>query len=92
MKCLLIFFNQTNILGPSLPVSLAAGFIVNDPQGGVVHIGGTVKQTFHVTQPMVYRLKDAGLNTKWELLPQTLKNPRHWFVAIPIPDEAVQCS
>ena len=71
-------------IGPYLPVGSSAHGIVEDPRGGVILIGGYVRNN------LLYRLKDGGLNSNWELMPQKLKVANYYFAVMIIPDKFVQ--
>ncbi len=68
--------------GPSLLSSVASAPMVEHPRGGVLMIIGKA----------IHHLAHAGPNANWEILPQTIKKARIWFVAFLVPDNIIHCS
>jgi len=66
-------------IGTSLPIISYVFNLVEDPRGGVILVGGPITA--------LYRLKHAGINANWELLPQKLKTGNYWLRSFIIPDE-----
>jgi len=78
-------------LGPSLPVSAGTASMVNDPQGGVIFIGGTYT-TYNNYQSKLYQLANAGSGVQWQVMVQALITPRMWLNAFLIPDSLANCA
>ena len=70
--------------GTSLPITTWAFNLVEDPRGGVIMVGG-----YNGVGPTtaLYRLKHAGIDVVWELMPQKLKTGNHWLRPFIIPDK-----
>ena len=64
--------------------------MVTSPNGdGVVLLGGYNSKAYKYSKAII-ELK--GTTLKWVTLNQTLRYPRKWHVALPIPDELTTCS
>ena len=64
--------------------------LVEDPQGGVILIGGSSQE-----QPfsdVLYKLSHAGYGAKWIELEQKLSVGSRYHIAILIPDNLVNCT
>ena len=80
--------NQVWKSGPMLPLDISGGFMLEHPRGGVLLIGGLLDGWKSLDT--IYHL--PSLTSKWELLPQKLKEPRHDFAAVVVPDDVTTCS
>ena len=69
--------------GPNLPQQKNMGAMVEDPDGGVLYLGGTYSKN-------IYRLIHA--QSQWIVMEQYLKALRSWPVAFLIPDEITNCT
>ena len=69
-----------------LPIGINHAAMVQDPQGGVILIGG-YSDKVHLNS--LYRLSD--IEAEWHLMKQTLKIARSYHSAVLIPDELVNC-
>ena len=75
--------------GPTLPISVSSLSLVEDQRGGVIALGGALPSG--MVNDLLYRLRNSEAD-KWELMPQKLKSPRKFFVAIIMPDYEVNCT
>ena len=75
--------------GPALPISVDGLSLVEDQRGGVIALGGALPSG--MVNDLLYRLRNSEAD-KWELMPQKLKSPRKFFVAIIMPDYKVNCT
>jgi len=57
--------------GPDLPFKISSASLVEDPTGGVILVGGASDETRHLKT--LFRLSDAGDESKWIEMPQKLK-------------------
>ena len=75
-----------------LPFNISHGFMLEHPKGGVLLMGGMVALSSNGWKSLdtIYHL--PSLTSKWELLPQKLKEPRHKFAAVAVPDDVTTCS
>jgi hypothetical protein len=63
--------------------------MVEDPNGGVVLIGGESKAASLDT---LYQLPHGGQDAKWTKMEQKLKTERFYHTAFLIPDNTADCS
>ena len=81
-------------LGPNLPYGIMYGAMVEHPKGGVLLVGGTIRledvHPYKAPLDTIYHL--ATLTGTWIKLPQKLKIPRYYHLALPIPNEITKCS
>ncbi len=79
--------------GPDFPTRVDRGKLIEDPTGGVIHVGG-VGSIGGVAADLVniYRLPHAGPDAKWIKMPQSLTIGRRNHVAFLVPDEYATCS
>jgi hypothetical protein len=75
--------------GPELPLSIVWSQMVEDPNGGVVLIGGESKATNLDT---LYQLPHGGQDSVWTKMEQKLKTERFYHTAFLISDNTVDCS
>ena len=64
--------------------------MVEDPNGGVVLIGGSSKSYQYLDT--LYQLPHGGEDAVWTKMEQKLKTGRYLHTAILVPDSAVDCS
>jgi hypothetical protein len=76
--------------GPELPIGILDPRMVEDPNGGVVLIGG--KLTSGENLDTLYQLPHGGQDAVWTKLEQKLKTGRNSHTAILVPDNIVECS
>ena len=69
--------------GPKLPEIIICGVMVEDPEGGLVYIGGRYSI-------QLYRLSDV--QSQWVVMEQSLNAFRPYPVAFLIPDEITNCT
>ena len=74
--------------GPKFPVPMQGSASFQDPRGGLIVIVGADSSGMDGS---LYRLRHAGLSANWEALVPKTKLGLHNTVAIPIPDEIVNC-
>ena len=74
--------------GPELPLSIVWSQMVEDPNGGVVLIGGESKAASLDT---LYQLPHGGQDAVWTKMEQKLKTGRFYHTAFLIPDNPVDC-
>jgi N-acetylneuraminic acid mutarotase len=72
--------------GHELPVGIAYSQMVEDPNGGVVLIGGQSELD------TLYQLPHGGQNAGWTKIEQKLKTERWLHTAFLVPDNIVDCS
>jgi len=70
--------------GPDLPFNIYGAAIVEDPEGGVILIGGESRSLFH--------LSHVGDGASWKEMPQKLQLGRRFLTAMMIPDHIVNCT
>jgi hypothetical protein len=75
--------------GPELPFGIGWSQMVEDPNGGVVLIGGESKATNLDT---LYQLPHGGQDAVWTKMEQKLKTERFYHTAFLIPYNIVDCS
>ena len=86
----MVFLNYLFIfvlLGPPLPKKLYVHEMFRFGHDLIV-IGG---QGYSGYSGSLYKLSCKNYKCKWQILTQELKTPRQEFVAIPIPDDFVNC-
>ena len=71
--------------GPELPYPICCSAIVEHPLGGVALIGGRANSSTLLNT--IYYLPHAGVDAKWELMPQKLQMARYYHTAFLVPDE-----
>ncbi len=76
--------------GPELPFHIGYSQMVEDPNGGVVLIGGTTYSLDNLDT--LYKLIHAGQDGAWTKMKQKLMTGRVWHTAFLIPDNIVDCS
>ena len=76
--------------GPSIPVPLRYGRLVEDPAGGIILTGGEVQES--PSYNSLYRLSHAGPDATWIEMPQKLQYTRAAHVAILVPVEITNCT
>jgi hypothetical protein len=76
--------------GPDLPFRIHAAQMVEDPDGGVVLVGGSADSTWY--HDTLYQLPHAGADARWIRMEQKLKFGRESHVAFLVPDDVVDCS
>jgi hypothetical protein len=74
--------------GPPLRFELRYGASVEDPDGGLILVGGQRSED----RSEIYRLPHAGPDAEWRLMKQALESPRFGHFALLVPDELVSCS
>ena len=77
-------------VGPPLPKTLW-GFEVVNIGLDIIVISGVHQFQLSNMSPDLFRLSCTNNICQWETLPQKLITPRAWFVAIPIPDDFIEC-
>jgi hypothetical protein len=77
------------IEGSNLNAEIYASQMVEDPNGGVILVGGTSDSI--PFEDTLYRLPHGGAGAVWIKMDQKLKIGRYWHVAILIPDYMVEC-
>jgi len=76
--------------GPDLPFGIQGGAMVEDPEGGVILIGGQSPSNFYLDN--LFRLSHVGDGASWKEMPQKLQFGRRYLTAIMIPDHIVNCT
>jgi N-acetylneuraminic acid mutarotase len=76
--------------GPELPFGISASQMVEDPNGGVVLIGGYSKANPNLDT--LYQLPHGGQDAVWTKMEQKLKSGRRLHTAFLVPDDIVDCS
>ncbi len=76
--------------GPELPFSISASQMVEDPNGGVVLIGGYSEANPNLDT--LYQLPHGGEDAVWTKMEQRLKSGRRLHTAFLVPDNIVDCS
>ena len=77
-------------LGPELPVKIHRSTLVEDPQGGVVLVGGEAFGETFVDR--LFWLPHVGPNSQWQTLPVRLNSGRFWHVSVMMPSNSFNCS
>ena len=77
-------------LGPKLPISYYGHSLVQDPNGGVILLGGM--KGANIVTNQIYRLNDAGPTSNWMLLGQTLGAATYYLVAFSFLDSMINCT
>jgi hypothetical protein len=75
--------------GPDLPFGIIDASLVEDSEGGVILVGGESRDDQYLQT--LFRLSDAGDQTKWVELPQKLKTGRKAHTAFLVPDQHATC-
>jgi hypothetical protein len=75
--------------GHALPLGIYLSQMVEDPNGGVVLIGGSSSSTVHLDT--LYHLPHGGLDAVWTKMEQKLKIGRWQHTAFLVPDNSVEC-
>ncbi len=75
--------------GPPLPTSMYSSRMVEDPNGGVILVGGI--SDLNGFEDSLYRLPHGGAGAVWIKMDQKLKIGRYWHVAILVPDYIIEC-
>ncbi len=68
---------------------ITAASLVEDPDGGVLLIGGFTEKDIKV-HDTIYKL--SSLEDDWKELPKKLKTPRFGHTAFFVPDNVVNCN
>ncbi len=76
--------------GPNLPFGITHAQMVEDPNGGVVLVGGESYHTDYLDT--LYQLPHGGEEAVWIKMEQKLKIGRNSHVAFLVPDDVVDCS
>jgi hypothetical protein len=76
--------------GPELPLSIWFSQMVEDPNGGVVLIGGYSPSD--VILDTLYHLPHGGQDAVWTKMEQKMKTGRQEHTAFLVPDDVVDCS
>ncbi len=76
--------------GPQLPINILASQMIEDPNGGVILVGGISDLT--INEDSLYQLQHGGVGAVWTKMEQKLKIGRYWHVAFLVPDYMVDCS
>jgi N-acetylneuraminic acid mutarotase len=77
-------------MGPRLPMGILSSKMVEDPNGGVILIGGLSDS--NVYENSLFQLAHGGEDAVWTKMDQKLKIGRYWHVAFLVPDYMVDCS
>jgi len=75
--------------GPDLPFGIRGAAMVEDPEGGVILIGGDASIGHQET---LLHLSHVGDGASWKEMPQKLQLRRRYLTAIMIPDHIVNCT
>ncbi len=75
--------------GPQLPFGISASKMIEDPNGGVILIGGT--SDLNAFEDFLYQLPHGGAGAVWIRMEQKLKIARFFHVAFLVPDTLVDC-
>ena len=81
-------------VGPPLPKTLWGFEVVNIGLDIIVISGAhelQLSNNHFNRSPDLFRFSCTNNVCQWETLPQKLVTPRVWFVAIPIPDDFIEC-
>ena len=80
--------------GPELPFGIKLSQMVEDPNEGVILIGGQSrdKDSSMVILDILYQLPHGGQDAVWTKMEQKLKVGRRIHVAFLVPDNIVDCS
>jgi len=76
--------------GPDLPFGIYVGAMVEDPEGGVILIGGASPSNSYLDT--LFRLSHVGDGAIWKEMPQNLQLGRYFLTAMMIPDHTVNCT
>jgi hypothetical protein len=76
--------------GPGLPFEIDKAQMVDDPNGGVVLVGGS--SDYDEILDTLFQLPHGGEDAEWIELEQTLNVGRRSHVAFLVPDNIVDCS
>ena len=76
--------------GPELPFSILYSQMVEDPNGGVVLIGGSPSSIDALET--LHQLPHVGKDAVWAKMEQKLKTGRRRHTAVLVPDNIVECS
>jgi hypothetical protein len=76
--------------GPDLPFGIAYAQMVEDPNGGVVLVGGRSNSKRHLDT--FYQLPHGGTDAVWTKMEQKLKVGRNAHAAFLVPDDITECS
>ncbi len=76
--------------GPQLPIGINSSPMIEDPNGGVIIVGGYSLLEANVDS--LYHLPHGGTDAVWTKLAQKLKIGRYWHVAFLVPEFMVDCS
>jgi N-acetylneuraminic acid mutarotase len=76
--------------GPDLPFGIYGAAMVEDPEGGVILIGGYSSSNKNLDT--LFRLSDVGDGASWKEMPQKLQLGRYYPTAMMIPDHIVNCT
>jgi hypothetical protein len=76
--------------GPDLPFGIDLAQMVEDPNGGVVLVGG--RSDFYRYLDTLYQLPHGGADAVWTKMEQKLKIARRDHVAFLVPDDVVDCT
>jgi hypothetical protein len=76
--------------GPELPFGIVDSQMVEDPNGGVVLIGGESPSVGNLDT--LYQLPHGGQDAIWTKMEQKMKTGRHCHTAFLVPDNIVDCS
>jgi hypothetical protein len=76
--------------GPELPFGIYKSQMVEDQNGGVVLIGGSLDSVLNLDT--LYQLPHGGQDAVWTKMEQKMKTERYLHTAILVPDNIVDCS
>ena len=73
-----------------LPIGISYASLIEDPNGGVLLVGGYSKSQDYLTT--IFKLEHAGADQKWIEMEAKMQMGRIHISAIFIPDEIANCT
>ncbi len=77
-------------VGTQLPFGISASQMIEDPNGGVILVGGI--SDLNGFENSLYQIPHGGAGAVWTKMEQKLKIGRYWHAAFLVPDYFVECS
>jgi hypothetical protein len=76
--------------GPAMNYNVWKSTLLMHPKGGVILVAGVVNGEYAFSN-LIFRLRHAGPNARWEQLTKTLQNPKLYAAAFLVPAEISNC-
>jgi hypothetical protein len=76
--------------GPPLIAYVIKSVLLMHPKGGVIMVAGS-KSEYSPTN-LIYRLRHAGCDAKWEQLPKPMVQYKYYHSAMLVPSELANCT